>query len=328
MTDCLSWNWEALSPEELDKVLACADVGRVCELEDSEYLCRYAAEDTYSTWLLYDKILKPALDKFKALDSFHTEYFTSLVEHIVVQQLVGVQLDLEQLSSHEAKLSEAILLPANRINSDLQVREAAAAFNDAMYKAFIKSMPTKFKPPNPPPKEPAKQFLKDGVTETAAYKNWKEKCEELRLAPPELTTAYRHWQVQRDELDLLLASYSNPMSIEHKETGLFCMDLNEHRRFFFYEFLKHPVLVFTDNDEPSTGGDALLGFGELGKIIGEYDEIRKELQFIESLKNVSDMEKGIYHPQLRVPGTHTGRLSGSGGFNHQNPPKSEGFLCV
>jgi hypothetical protein len=134
-------------------------VGRLCELEDSEYLCRYAAEDTYSTWLLYDKILKPALEKFKALDEFHSEYFTSLVEHVVIQQLVGVQLDVDQLDKHEAKLNEDILLPANRINSDLQVREAAEVFNNAMYQSYIKSMPTKFKPPKELPKEPAKRFL-------------------------------------------------------------------------------------------------------------------------------------------------------------------------
>jgi DNA polymerase I-like protein with 3'-5' exonuclease and polymerase domains len=33
-----------------------------------------------------------------------------------------------------------------------------------------------------------------------------------------------------------------------------------------------------------------------------------------------------YHPSFRVPGTHTGRLAGAGGFNGQNPPKSLHFL--
>jgi DNA polymerase I-like protein with 3'-5' exonuclease and polymerase domains len=69
----------------------------------------------------------------------------------------------------------------------------------------------------------------------------------------------------------------------------------------------------------------MLGMGEVGQLLIAWQEVAKELQFIESLYSKLDKDD-IFHPQFKVPGTYTGRLSGSGGFSMQILPKTSGFL--
>jgi DNA polymerase I-like protein with 3'-5' exonuclease and polymerase domains len=69
----------------------------------------------------------------------------------------------------------------------------------------------------------------------------------------------------------------------------------------------------------------MLGMGEIGKLFIDWQSSTKELQFIESLVSRLD-EEDIFHPQFKIPGTYTGRLSGAGGFSMQILPKTAGFL--
>jgi hypothetical protein len=85
------------------------------------------------------------------------------------------------------------------------------------------------------------------------------------------------------------------------------------------------VLLTTESGQPATGEEALLQFGEHGKLLLSLIQNEKEMSSIDSLLEQLGAEAGptgVYHPQLRMPGTNTGRLSGGGGYNWQNPPKS------
>jgi DNA polymerase I-like protein with 3'-5' exonuclease and polymerase domains len=88
----------------------------------------------------------------------------------------------------------------------------------------------------------------------------------------------------------------------------------------------YPVRSTTESGQPSTDDTALKHFGEPGRLLSSYVEAEKELGFNQSIRNVMDTGASRYHPSFRVPGTHTGRLSGSGGFNFQNLPKSLDYL--
>jgi hypothetical protein len=68
----------------------------------------------------------------------------------------------------------------------------------------------------------------------------------------------------------------------------------------------------------------MKGMGEIGELFIEWQGATKELQFVESLS--SRLYGDIFHPQFKVPGTYTGRLSGAGGFSMQILPKTPSFL--
>jgi hypothetical protein len=93
------------------------------------------------------------------------------------------------------------------------------------------------------------------------------------------------------------------------------------------------VLVWTEPDnpnsepQPGTDEEAMKGWGEAGKVLMTYATVEKLRSTIESLQEKLDSE-GRYHPELRVPGTQTGRLSGSGGFNWQNVAKRKEYLEI
>jgi hypothetical protein len=177
------------------------------------------------------------------------------------------------------------------------------------------------------PKEPAKKFNKDG-TLTAVYARWEANCRVVDCEPLRYNDKWTRWWELYLNVKEKVDDFWRMDLEERKDKGLFNFFSNDHRRWFFYDFMRFPIVVVTEGEQASTSGNALLGFGELGKKFEKVDDLTKELQFVESLKNASDMETGIYHPRLKTPGTHTGRLSGDGGFNIQNPPKSRGFLEV
>jgi len=102
----------------------------------------------------------------------------------------------------------------------------------------------------------------------------------------------------------------------------------EHLRTLFYDKLQYPVQVWTDNEldpKPGTDEDARKGWGPAGKLLITYGTLEKLRSSVVSLLEKLD-STGRYHPELRAPGTHTGRLSGGGGYNWQNAPKCKEIL--
>lgn len=93
----------------------------------------------------------------------------------------------------------------------------------------------------------------------------------------------------------------------------------------FYERMQFPVEIVTKTNNPSVGKAALPLLGPAGVLLKDYKKLHKELEFVDKAVLRSEAD-GRIHPELRVPGTQTLRLSGSGGFSIHQMPKSAGFL--
>lgn len=68
----------------------------------------------------------------------------------------------------------------------------------------------------------------------------------------------------------------------------------------------------TDGGLPPTGKEVLPALGEIGRLLTQYNQLTKRLEYVESYLAASAMD-GKIHPQLRAPGTATGRLASGGG---------------
>jgi hypothetical protein len=127
-------------------------------------------------------------------------------------------------------------------------------------------------------------------------------------------------------------NYDELSTVEIKKYQLFNPQSADDKRWLMYTALGFPVKVFVYNkrnpekrDIPAVDEIALKGMGEVGELFNAWQAITKELSAVESL--TSRLYEGdIFHPQFKVPGTFTGRLSGSGGFSAQILPKSANFL--
>jgi len=107
----------------------------------------------------------------------------------------------------------------------------------------------------------------------------------------------------------------------------FNMDSGLQRQWLFYEKLKYPVLLRTENGNPAVDKKALLNWGPIGQILKKNNDKTKELSYVTScIEQLNDSPDGRLHPQYRLPGTLTCRIAGAGKFNVQQQPKSKGYL--
>jgi DNA polymerase I-like protein with 3'-5' exonuclease and polymerase domains len=139
--------------------------------------------------------------------------------------------------------------------------------------------------------EPDKYNKKGEVSK--AWLQWEAK----RTKEPEITGRWRQWQEKLEKV---------------KTTQHFNLNSSDQLRWLFYTKLGYEPVVYTKSEtdpQPSTGKDALPGFGELGKILKSYKDDVKLLQMVAAYIERCD-DKGILRVQMKIPGTLSGRLSG------------------
>lgn len=354
--------WEAKGDVELDQWLV--DNGHVNQskrprkelmyLAPPEILGKYCAMDADSTYLLGTKILSPILEKFKALDEYHRIYWLNLVKILIEQQLSGILVDREQLLTYHAGLSGRAKEAAHAFLTHPDVRPHVEGFNARAFAEFNSSRPRRFKKQSSRPAEPPK-YRKDGKL-SVNWVKWDQagplyqfaleepehhtglSTEEMIQArcwsEPEETSHYTNWAEKLERLAAALddGSWMTDSDVI-KRFGLFNMNSSAHKSWLFYECLKFPVLVWTDNEtepQPAVDSDALKGFGEPGKLLTTYNELVKEESYVsaclENLRVGEDQTRGVLNPRFKAPGTLTGRLAGDAGFNIQQQPKTPGYL--
>lgn len=116
----------------------------------------------------------------------------------------------------------------------------------------------------------------------------------------------------------------NERLYEAKNTQHFNINSGAQKQWLFYDKLQYPKLLFTESGQPATDKRALLGFGEPGKVLkAQNDKVKEEGYVAACLEHTRN---GVLHPSFRSPGTLTGRLGGSGGFNVQQQPSTKGYL--
>ena len=76
----------------------------------------------------------------------------------------------------------------------------------------------------------------------------------------------------------------------------------------FYNELGFEVLEYTEKKAPSIGKRCLPHLGKLGNILINYRKLRDQRKFVTSLEK--SQREGRLHPNMKIPGTITGRLAG------------------
>jgi DNA polymerase I-like protein with 3'-5' exonuclease and polymerase domains len=293
--------------------------------------CCLDADATYQIWTL---VFRPKLKNFPPLEIWMREVYVEYIKIHVEQRLRGILVDGEFLLEYRAELYQKV----KDIDATLRFRfkeELLEWKEEKILSSLRKEEPEKFK--DAPPKKEPKRFKKNGEA-TTAWLKWEhyENARKLGLLKKP-TAKWKSWELKRQKAE---------------EGDLFNFGSGPQRAWLFYQKLGYPIKIVTDKGAPGTGESALLGFGEDGKILLELIQTNKEISSIDSFLSLIEetgklgileraresgpevwkvtqkaWEKFIYHPELRMPGTHTGRLSGSGRHNIQNPSKTRFMQC-
>lgn len=91
----------------------------------------------------------------------------------------------------------------------------------------------------------------------------------------------------------------------------FNTDSPKQLQWLFFQQMGCKPARLTPKGEPSVDAKSLRDFGEPGKILLRYRELRDEQKFVSSLLEVG--KTGMYHPWFKMPATVTGRLGGGHG---------------
>ena len=280
-----------------------------------EILGYYCGLDAAACYSLYAEVFVPSFAQLPEENEefykyYHSEIFMTNLKLLVEQMLGGIFVDREKLILYYSKLDIIIeekrelffLLPEVQ-QYNLLVREQAL-------QELKDKEPAKYKKSHPP-KEPAK-FKKNGE-QSQGYLNYLQKVEDYNLNL-KYQTPSKNWLNWSEKY-------------KATEESEFSLNINSgvQLRTFFYSFLKYPVILTTDSGLASVDKAALKGFGHHGRCLKEYIDKTKEQSYVKSCIDITEAT-GYLHPQFRVPGTLTGRLAGSGGYNLQQQPKTREYL--
>jgi len=273
-----------------------------------DILGHYCALDADSTYLLYTQVLLPCVQKFRALERYTSpEVYGVYTRKLIDQKLRGIHLDVEGCKTWYQEL----LVRAAQAQEDFYETPEVLAATDFLRHQKLKEL-EEMKPPElktkAVKKEPEKYTKKGKVS--ASWLAWEEK----RAAPAAANPRFVKWKEQMAKVAELDAQ------------DLLNLNSGRQKAWFFYEYLKLPILLKTKSDLPSTGKDALKGWGAMGKQLQKQNKLIKESQYVSKAIEVYNTVTESIHPSVLLPGTSSGRLSGTSGFNYQQMPKSYNFL--
>ena len=311
--------WEESNEKELSQWLV--DNGYGTQIVDSEtgetilrpskgemwrapanILGHYCALDTESTYLLYTKVLLPALNKYKILQEYAGDIYQQYLRVLIRQKFSGISIDRSRLLDYDYQLESTIAQLENDFLLHPAIAPLIAEWNQMVVDEHLKKEPERYlkKKLGTEPK----QYKKDGIV-SMNWLKWKLKKE----APLVESKNWQKWAIALDEL---------------KGQQHFNINSTQQKQWLFYEKLGNAVTLTTDSGQPATDGKALRGFGDPGRILIQQNEAVKERSYVEAVLEHS--KGGTLHPAFKVPGTLTGRLAGAGGLNVQQMPKSKEFL--
>lgn len=96
---------------------------------------------------------------------------------------------------------------------------------------------------------------------------------------------------------------------EAEQTNHFKITSKDQLIWLFYNKMGFKPTRFTEKGKPQVDKNVLPTLGEHGKAINDYNKVLKEMQYVRACLNMCD-DNDVLHPQLKTPGTNTGRLSG------------------
>jgi hypothetical protein len=274
-------------------------------LAPAKILGEYCRLDAQSTFDFYTQVLEPVLNRFEGLQWYTHELYMRFLYLLIWQKVSGITIHQDALDAHRVSLEAKIQNLKQEFLQHPEVKPHVDFYSRRIVDEHLAKEPKKIKG-EWPPKEPANQFKKDG-SPTANWLVYEAKL----AAGPETSLNWLKWKEKLDQIS---------------GESHFNLNSGPQKQWLFYEALNYPIKSTTESGQPATDEVALRQFGEPGRLLSEYISAEKELGFNQSLRNVIHPDTGKYHPSFKVPGTHTGRLAGAGGFNAQNPPKSLDYL--
>lgn len=280
-------------------------------------LGKYCCLDAYSTYLLFTKALEPAMHKidYRALKNYHHHDFLPEVEILIESQISGIPVDKDAVAQHYQALISGVESTKNDFLQHPLIQPHIEAFKNIKVKEHNSKAPDKWKKPPKLGQAPA-QYTKSGKV-SKNWQSWKKKQESVESwydNPANISKNWEKWREQHEEL---------------KQAQHFNINSADHLKWLLYEKLQYNPKVFTKSGQPAVDGDAIKTMGEEVQSLKKYKDLFKELGYVEKCINKLRQGKdGIWriHAQYMVPGTLTGRLSGTGGLNIQQLPKSRGYL--
>lgn len=291
----MKWNWSSLNEDELREVYACVDKGQMYKAP-ANILGTYCCKDTDSTWQFWKLVLEPLFKRFSTYEWYHHEPFMSCVTQHVRQQFTGMQLDKKRLETAHKIITYRQNEAHKKFFTHERVAPAIAEWNRDVVNEYLAKEPSQFKI-NKFGEEPAR--FKANGQESMVWRRWYEKSQ----AEPVVSKNWLKWKE----------------GLEHiKTTQHFNLNSSDQCRWLFYKKLGFEPIIFTKGKDPkpATGKDAIVGFGEVGQLLKEYKDEVKMLSFVDKYLERLD-HKEVLRVTMRIPGTLSGRLSGSGGLNVQ-----------
>lgn len=272
-----------------------------------EILGQYCLLDAEATYLLYTRILRPALEKFPELAKFHRTDFINLIKVLIEQKQHGIEVDREGLIRARSEI-EAELGPMEAwIRTESDIAPHVRQWEENKLAQFDERQPERYRKPTKLGVEPL-IHKKDGTVS----KTWLKWIEKRDRAPVE-SKNWLKWQSDR-------MSIVNGESPRHR----FNLRSGDHLRWLFFDAMGMEAVEFTKGGIPKCDTDTMRAFGPGGEALERFHLLHKELSFVTAYLTLTESRVTV-HPGFRVPGTLTGRLSGTEP-NIQQVPKSRRFL--
>jgi hypothetical protein len=258
----------------------------------TEILAKYCILDAEACYLLYTRILKPVVDMFPSLSSYHSEKFMYLITKHIEQKIYGIQMDLEGLQKRQEYLNSEI----DKLNSQFLchplIQPHVLQMEQELLSELVAREPAKYNKYTPP-KEP-KKYNKDGSL-SKSWTNW-----EIRMSEdtgPVLSKTWINWSIRLEE-----ARKGNDPAYK------FNLNSVHHLSELIYRRLGNPVFIRSETGEPSTSGDAMRKLGSPFDLLIRRSHLNKELGYIQAYIDMTQ-QRNTLHPNFRTPGPVTGRLS-------------------
>jgi len=272
-----------------------------------EILGEYCLLDAEATYLLYTRILRPAMERFPELQRFHQQDFLHLIRRLIEQKLHGILVDREGLIAARDEILSELGPMECWIREESDIAEPIHQWEENKLAEYDEREPPQYRKRPKMGAEPA-QFKKDGNTS----KVWIKWCEK-RDRPPVRSKAWEKWENRRQEI---LGGLD--------EAYRFNLRSGDHLRWLFFDALGFEPTEFTKGGQPKCDTDTMRRYGPGGAALEKFHLLHKELGFVTAYIELTE-HRDTVHPGFRSPGTLTGRLSGTEP-NVQQVPKSRRFL--
>ena len=293
-------NWDALTEEELNIVLKKADAGEQwrCPMEIEGTYC---ALDCISTLQLFDLVFEPVMNKHKMLWDYHEGPFIRTIQELIDQCINSMHMDYQGLKAYEAKLKNHVA------RLDLEFVNV-----EELKPRLIKLREEKIN------KIKAPEMYKKNGEISKNYLKYKQKIETMRQ-----DLHYTFNTGSSVQLQALLYTDLYPAQKIVEDTGYKIMTTYK-----LQGSKGEVVLPATKSGALGIDKNAFPHLGEAGRILKERANYQKVLEYVTSY--IECMETSVdkkFHPNWKVPGTLTGRVSGANP-NILQVAKDEGKLSL